>query len=270
MIKQTEFVRILKALVDMKTKYCNKYPYNIGYVYEDGSRSFDCWNMIKSILNGYDITNNTPGYKCPTLLVTGDVDGKTLLSKCTQQSKDFSKLSSYPAGTYLFIANIHAGIYVGDTVVGNKVYNVIECTASWDKKVLYSYVDSDGSRRPYKGGRKNGAWTDFGLLTQWVDYSAFFKSALNSLYGSTASKKPEVPVPFLRIGNRGTRVEKLQMCLNFLGFLGKDLKRLTVDGIFGPMTEFALKDFQRRCGLVRDGVYGPLTKNKLDIEIARR
>lgn len=266
MLEASKFVSDLKELTGINTHYCNKYPGNIGLVAADGSRTFDCWNMIKSLLNGYDIHNNTPGYKAPTLSITGDVDGKTLLSKCTKQSKDFSKLSIYPAGTYLFIANNHAGIYVGDTVVGDKVYNVVECTASWGKKVLYSYVDSDGSRRPYKGGRKNGAWTDFGLLTQWVNYTD--KDELNRTF--KAATKPEVPPYFLRMGNRGTKVSNLQKCLNYLGFLGKDLKKLTVDGIFGPMTEFALKDFQRRCGLVRDGVYGPLTKNKMDIEIARR
>lgn len=266
MLEASKFVSDLKELTGMDTHYCNKYPGNVGLVAADGSRSFDCWNMIKSLLNGYDIHNNTVGYKVPTLSITGDVDGKTLLSKCTQQSKDFSKLSAYPAGTYLFIANNHAGIYVGDTVVGDKVYNVVECTASWGKKVLYSYVDSDGSRRPYKGGRKNGAWTDFGLLTQWVNYS---KQEVNSAYGKSLTK-PEVPPYFLRMGNRGTKVENLQKCLNFLGFLGKNLKKLKVDGAFGPMTEFALKDFQRRCGIARDGVYGPITKNKMDIEIARR
>lgn len=270
MIEASKFVSDLKELTGMNTHYCNKYPGNVGLVAADGSRSFDCWNMIKSLLNGYDIHNNTVGYKVPTLSITGDVDGKTLLSKCTRQSKDFSKLSTYPAGTYLFIANSHAGVYVGDTVVGDKVYNVVECTASWGKKVLYSYVDSDGSRRPYKGGRKNGTWTDFGLLTQWVNYDMKEGAVYVDTDAVHVQKKPEVPPYFLRIGNRGTKVANLQKCLNFLGFLGKDLKKLTVDGAFGPMTEFALKDFQRRCGIARDGVYGPITKNKMDIEIARR
>ena len=266
MIEASKFVSDLKELTGMDTHYCNKYPGNIGLVAADGSRSFDCWNMIKALLNGYDIHNNTVGYKAPTLSITGDVDGKTLLSKCTKQSKDFSKLSSYPAGTYLFIANNHAG----DTVVGDKVYNVVECTASWGKKVLFSWVDSDGSRRPYKGGRKNGAWTDFGLLTPWISYDITEGAVYVDTDAVYVQKKPEVPPYFLRMGNRGTKVGNLQKCLNYLGFLGKDLKKLTVDGSFGPMTAFALKDFQRRCGIVQDSVYGPITKNKMDIEIARR
>lgn len=270
MIKQTEFVRMLKALVDMKTKYCNKYPYNIGYVYEDGSRSFDCWNMIKSLLNGYDITNSTPGYKCPTLSVTGDVDGRGLLNSCSKVSKDFSILDRYPAGTYLFIANSHSGIYVGDTVVDGKVYNVVECTASWGKKVLYSYVDSDGSRRPYKGGRKNGQWTDFGLLDKYVEYEEEEKKPAYVNNDLTKSVKPKVPQPYLRYWSKGERVEQLQQCLNFLGYLGGNFNKLDVDGVIGPQTLYALRDFQRRNGLVVDGVYGPKTHAQMDVEVAKR
>lgn len=50
---------------------------------------------------------------------------------------------------------------------------------------------------------------------------------------------------------RGDDVAALQLRLNALGF---DAGR--VDGIFGPNTEAALKDFQRNTGLTTDGVCG--------------
>jgi N-acetylmuramoyl-L-alanine amidase len=51
---------------------------------------------------------------------------------------------------------------------------------------------------------------------------------------------------------RGEDVGELQRKLGALGF---DSGR--VDAIFGPLTERALKDFQRNVGLVTDGVSGP-------------
>lgn len=51
---------------------------------------------------------------------------------------------------------------------------------------------------------------------------------------------------------RGDDVADLQLRLGAMGF---DAGR--VDGIFGPQTERALKDFQRNCGLTIDGVGGP-------------
>jgi peptidoglycan hydrolase-like protein with peptidoglycan-binding domain len=38
---------------------------------------------------------------------------------------------------------------------------------------------------------------------------------------------------------------------------------LDVDGDFGPQTELAVKEFQRRVGLDPDGIVGPLTRAQL-------
>lgn len=52
-------------------------------------------------------------------------------------------------------------------------------------------------------------------------------------------------------------------------FVVKELQRLlgitgaNVDGVFGPMTEARVRDFQRRHGLVPDGIVGPKTWEKL-------
>lgn len=165
-----ELVEKLKYLLTVPTKYCNKYPYNVGYVYEDGSRSFDCWNLIKSLLNGYDVYNTTKGYYQRSLSVTGDVDGAGLLRQCHDTSNNFSAISV--AGTYLLYQGAtHAGIYVGEFQKDGFTYNVIECTSAWTKGVLASWVDADGTRRKYKGCTgKIGKWDKYGLLNL-VEYS---------------------------------------------------------------------------------------------------
>lgn len=156
-----EFVQKLEVLAVAPSYYSNKYPNNLGYVHSDGRRSFDCWNLIKAILNGYDVTNNTVGYYQKDLSKTGDTDINGLINQCTVISTDFTKIA--PGAILKYTGGTHAGVYVGDHVIDGKTYNVIECTSAWEKKVLYSWLDPDGTRRHYKGcTAKNGKWVEFG------------------------------------------------------------------------------------------------------------
>lgn len=62
----------------------------------------------------------------------------------------------------------------------------------------------------------------------------------------------------IKRGNRGETVKALQWCLNVLINAG-----LFVDGNFGPATEAAVKDFQKRAGLKVDGICGKNTWSKI-------
>lgn len=58
----------------------------------------------------------------------------------------------------------------------------------------------------------------------------------------------------LKVGSRGEEVRQLQEKLNQLGFdCGK------ADGIFGPKTQKAVKQFQKTFLLTQDGIVGPKT-----------
>ena len=63
----------------------------------------------------------------------------------------------------------------------------------------------------------------------------------------------------LKLGNRGNEVKLLQEKLN-----------LKADGIFGPLTEEAVKDFQRSNGLEVDGIVGTNTLSKLNLSVNKR
>lgn len=184
--KNKEYVNILRNIADNEpTQYNNKFPYNCGYW--DGKQfTFDCWNLIKSILGGW-VPNKTVGYYVsPKNFPTGDCTGAQLLSKCTVKSKDFSKISL--PGTYLYMSSSpHSGTYIGDTEINGKIVNVVECTGSWERKVLYSYVDSAGGRFKFKGDTKrNGSWSDWGLLP-WIEYNENIQPVSPSLPSSTSS-----------------------------------------------------------------------------------
>lgn len=70
-----------------------------------------------------------------------------------------------------------------------------------------------------------------------------------------------VPQPVLKRTkvNPRSEVRLLQEELNGLGYVGKDGKKLAIDGSFGANTEYAVKDFQKVNGLAVDGSYGPRT-----------
>lgn len=57
---------------------------------------------------------------------------------------------------------------------------------------------------------------------------------------------------YLRQGDEGTQVKRLQQFLNWYGGYG-----LAIDGSFGIATKTALKAFQKSNGLVADGHFGP-------------
>lgn len=63
--------------------------------------------------------------------------------------------------------------------------------------------------------------------------------------------------------SRGARNEAVKQLQQYLKDAGYDLGDSGVDGIFGPMTEAALKEFQESAGLVADGIYGESTHNAL-------
>ncbi len=79
-------------------------------------------------------------------------------------------------------------------------------------------------------------------------------------------------LPTLRRGDRGKAVRKLQQILQGNGFLGAANARLSnpgyniVDGIFGAVTENAIKDLQQRYKLPVTGVVNPTTWEVLDMQ----
>lgn len=62
----------------------------------------------------------------------------------------------------------------------------------------------------------------------------------------------------LKIGSKGNEVKILQIRLN-----------LIADGIFGPITQEAVKDFQKKNNLTTDGIVGSTTWAKLGITQTR-
>ncbi|MNL16335.1 D-alanyl-D-alanine carboxypeptidase [compost metagenome] len=69
--------------------------------------------------------------------------------------------------------------------------------------------------------------------------------------------------PVLGVGHSGQAVTAMQQRLKDLG-----IDPGPIDGVFGPMTQVAVKTFQQQQGITVDGVVGPETWGKLGIHVA--
>ena len=72
-----------------------------------------------------------------------------------------------------------------------------------------------------------------------------------------------LPFPLVRRGDQAHPVPSLQYLLRANG------RSVTVDGIFGPNTEGAVRAFQQSKGLAVDGIVGPNTWSALIIQVKR-
>lgn len=76
----------------------------------------------------------------------------------------------------------------------------------------------------------------------------------------------EATPPFdqiVRLGSRGEAVRVVQYYLNVIAYFNDALDLITIDGIFGPATEQAVRAFQQYYGLTPDGIVGRNTWNKM-------
>lgn len=85
--------------------------------------------------------------------------------------------------------------------------------------------------------------------------------------GKTVAAEPlQGPPPTIRRGAEGWQVTRLQRLLAARAFMPAGA---AVDGDFGPVTEKAVKRFQKLAGLEADGIVGPLTWHALLASTAR-
>ncbi|NJL39802.1 MAG: peptidoglycan-binding protein [Leptolyngbyaceae cyanobacterium SM1_4_3] len=87
-----------------------------------------------------------------------------------------------------------------------------------------------------------------------------------------ATAYTDITLPTLRRGDRGREVQMLQQILLDNGFLPAAGVRLgnpsgaAVDGIFGAITESAVRDLQRRYNIPVTGQVNPVTWEVLDMQ----
>lgn len=250
MMTSKEWVNRMEIVADYpNSAYRNKYPWNL--LYWDGIRWWaDCVNLQKALFNGRDVYNPGVDTYQSDLSATGDCTEWGLMQQCSDVSQNFSKLKAgEPRLLYL---DGHIGAYLGKEKTINKgTVNAVECTPAWENGIQYSYVDSNGGRYSYKGAPRDGSWTHHGKPTKWVKYD------------STPEPAPdpgESTITLWNVCKPGTGCEGLTRTIQAI-LNEKDKAGLLVDGIYGDLTEAAVKKWQAKypaCGNV-DGLVGRLT-----------
>lgn len=175
-MKVNEFIERLKHIeANRVTYYDNSYPSNCGEINPDGSISFDCIGLIKSVINEPDIAYKTSpaGYYVTPGKVIPDYTEEGLLNLCTDIH--YGQFGEMKPGAYMamFPNPGHAGIYVGEFTdrFGVKC-NTIECTTDWGHDgVIGTWTDENGRRYNHEGGTEMHPWEGWGYLSDYVDFS---------------------------------------------------------------------------------------------------
>lgn len=83
--------------------------------------------------------------------------------------------------------------------------------------------------------------------------SAYRRNRYDTKLAAAYARHAAAERPVLRVGDRGQALRDVQVMLG-----------ITADGVFGPLTERAVRQWQRDFDLVEDGIVGPLTWDALD------
>lgn len=123
----------------------------------------------------------------------------------------------------------------------------------WDANNLNSIADTDDVTRMTK--KINGG--NIGLADRQARYTKAMEVLGSPVSLSEAKEDDDDGIDVSDIGvlRRGSKGEGVKMMQAALG--------LTADGVFGPGTERALKEWQTANGLTADGIAGPKTLEKL-------
>jgi hypothetical protein len=106
-------------------------------------------------------------------------------------------------------------------------------------------------------GRKSDPSFSVGNRDQRIAEMDKFRTDVAAIMGGTVAPPPPIPAtdannrPTLRRGARGDLVKVIQEKVG--------VAAANVDGVFGPGTEAAVRQFQRDHGMVPDGIVGPKT-----------
>lgn len=127
-------------------------------------------------------------------------------------------------------------------------------------------IEAHSTRQGVKRARVAGRSWDFGCYIPGIAYDSLPKRAETATTPAEDTPPPDASTPPRAVKvtqpySRGAFVTKVQSLLQRL-----DLQPGKADGIFGPKTAAAVRNFQMQKGLAPDGIVGPKTATALGLD----
>lgn len=227
-MKVNKFIEILKRLVNEPTVY-----YSVAggdwCKWNGKAYNMDCVCMIKGILWGFNFDKNHAhgGAKYGSNGVYDD-GTEQLIARCNEVSTDFNNIIP---GELLWMPG-HVGVYVGNG-------KVIEATAGWEGKVLYSNVDSNGRRT--RNGYQIYNWKKHGKLP-YLEYIEEVKKSVDEVAKDViAGKYGNYPERKTRLEAEGYNYSEVQGKVNEMLKGNKksidDVAKEVIQGKYGNQPE---------------------------------
>ena len=147
-------------------------------------------------------------------------------------------------------------------------YALVHCCAAINRRLgaeLQPYDRTQGVRRPRtraNGIRARSTWTSCAadIQAQHRHRSRSGADAATTRAGRRVRRRPALP----RFGGAAGRPATAPAQVRLQAYAG----HLVIDGVYGPQTEAAVREFQRRTpGLKVDGIVGPLTAAALRLQV---
>lgn len=207
-----DFIEKLKHIASLPTTY---YSVSGGdwAKWNGKSWNFDCVILIKAILWGWNENkNHAHGGAVYGSNGVYDDSADTIINRCKNVSSNFKKIET---GELLYMTG-HVGIYIGDG-------QVIECTAAWESKVLYSKIDSKGNRS--RNGISAGRWLKHGKLP-YLTYDE--SDTTSSTENKTETTEPDYTGVITYQAYTGEWLPEVSKCDNtYDGFAGIGAKSIS-------------------------------------------
>jgi N-acetyl-anhydromuramyl-L-alanine amidase AmpD len=149
-------------------------------------------------------------------------------------------------------------------------FALVRCCAAINRRLAQNSTRTIGHKE--YAGRAQGKW-DPGAIDMDI-LRADIQARIGDIPNPAPTPRPPVPVGeytdiLLYRGTEGPQVAELQCRLKY-GY-AEYAGHLVIDGVFGPQTEAAVREFQRRTrGLKVDGIVGPQTAAALRLKVLPR